>query len=290
MEICRVPLIAVLIFSIHGCTPQDSTAAPSAVPPSSVGSQSSADRVSIVREERYEFPSEYLEGMRHALNLCIESRLILYKDLGKPYDAKSEVMSDEEILNLTTQRTEEYFDGNKHAVIKTGRIIDNDDYGSAPGKSCRMKSVPFKTVDIQQGKNRMLIVEYDFKQNTGNRQILKLPSTNTSPDQPDQHGATRKIAGHECRWNAEVASHLVTPTCTLTPNPIHAGTGVEMVAILKSSGTQTNAAMLLPGTKLSLRSMAKVDEATSIKVGETIPAEKFEFPEDSMAFPLTTVN
>ncbi|RYX92838.1 MAG: hypothetical protein EOO28_20930 [Comamonadaceae bacterium] len=278
------------LMLLQGCSPKepDATAATASAPAAS-GDTSS---VSIVRETKPEFPEKTIAAYREIQQRCFEGREVVAKAQGWAFDPKADAMTDAAILALDTQKTEEYFSGNRYAVIVTGTQFDTQKMGVTQELSCKLTSTPFKSVEIRDGECHSMAVEYDLPETTGRRIETKGLCDKPSTPVVDQGGATVAVAGgQQCKWNVPNANNpLHMDICTLLPNPVHAGTGREMVAIQKKPDTLRNAAQVLPGTTaLSLQSLVTVDAATSITVGGSIPAAKFEAPADSAGFALTEV-
>ena len=272
-------LSAVLLLSLLGCSPQAPDAAPS-------GSKST---VIIVRESKPEFPDKAIARYRELQQRCIEGRIEVAKAQGWAYDPATDAIADADILALDTEKSEEYFDGQKYAVIVTGTQVDGTSFGPTQESNCKLKSMPFKSVDIRDGDCRRMSVEYDLPQSSGRRTEIKGACDKASQDTIDQSGEVVTVAGkQQCRWNKGDGNPLHVPTCTLLPNRLHAGTGLPLIAIRKNLGSLRSADQPLAGTEaLTYQSLVMVEQATSIEVGGSIPAAKFEAPADSTNFPLT---
>lgn len=276
-------LAAGVLLLAQGCSPKEADAAASGVKSS----------VTIVRESKPEFPDKAVAAYRELQQRCMEGRAEVAKAQGWAYDPKADAMSDAAILALDTQKTEEYFDGKKYAVVTSGTRYDGTKFGVTQELSCKLASTPFKSAEIRDGDCHRISVEYDLPDPSGRRIDMKGACDKPSAATVDQSGATVAIAGNQqCRWNKdEPGNPLHIATCTLLPNPVHAGTGMELIAIRKSTDGLRNAGQALPGTEaLSLQSLVMVEQATTIDVGGSIAAAKFEAPADSAAFPLTQAN
>lgn len=272
------PIAAVLLV-LQGCSPEAADAAPSGLKSTAV----------IVRESKPEFPDKAIAKYRELQQRCIEGRIEVAKAQGWAYDPASDAITDTDILALDTEKSEEYFDGQKYAVIVTGTQIDGTSFGPTQEANCKLTSMPFKSVDIRDGDCRRLSVEYDLPQPSGRRTEIKDACDKASVENIDQSGATVTVAGNQqCRWNKDDGNPLHVPTCTLFPNAVHAGTGLPLIAIRKNLDSLRSADQPLPGTEaLTYQSLVMVEQATSIEIGVSIPPDKFEAPADSANFPLT---
>lgn len=275
-------LVAGVLLLAQGCSPKEADAAASGVKSS----------VTIVRESKPEFPDKAIAAYRELQKSCMEGRTEVAKAQGWAYDPAADAMSDAAILALDTQKTEEYFDGNKHAVVVNGTRYDGTKFGVTQELSCKLASTPFKSAEIRDGDCHRISVEYDLPDPSGRRIDMKGACDKPSAATVDQSGATVAVAGQQCRWNKdEPGNPMHIATCTLLPNPVHAGTGLELVAIRKSTDGLRSASQALPGTQaLTLQSLVMVEQATTIDVGGSIAAAKFEAPADSAAFPLSQAN
>lgn len=278
----RVLLVTCVLLMAQGCSPTDAGAAATSV----------KSAVTIVRDSKPEFPDKAIAAYRELQQRCFKSRAEVAKAQGFSYDRQADQMTDAAILALDRQKTEEYFDGKKYAFIVTGTRYDGTRFGVTPELSCKLVSTPFKSADIRDGDCHRISVEYDLPETTGRRSELKGICDKRSAAIVDQTGPTVAVAGNQqCRWNRDDASPLHVATCTLLPMPVHAGTGLELIAIRKSTETLRNAGQALPGTEaLSMQSLVTIEQATTIDIGSPIPAAKFEVPADSAAFPLSQVN
>ena len=277
----RNGLLLLVGLLLHGCSSQADDAV--------YGLQST---VSIVRESKPEFPEKMIAMYRELQLQCIEGRTEVAQAQGWAYDPKADAMTDAAILALDTKKTEEYFDGQKYAVIVTGTRHDNTSLGVTAELSCKLTSTPFKSVDIRDGDCDRISVEYDLPERTGRRIEFKGICDKPTVANIDQSGQTIAVAGNQqCKWNKQEDNPLHIATCSLLPNPIHEGTGLELIAIRKSPDNLRNADQTLPGTEaLTIQSLVTIEEATAIDVGGSIQAEKFEAPADSANFPLTQIN
>lgn len=273
-------LVLCVLLGASGCSPKDADAAAAGV----------KSPVTIVRESKPEFPAQALAAYRELLGRCVESRSELARQQGWAYDPKADAMTDAAILALNTEKTEEYFSGKQYAVITTGTRWNTDTFGAVPDRSCKLTSVPYKAVKIRDGDCHSIDVEYDVPNGTGSTTELKGLCDKPSPPAIDRSGDTAAVGtgGLQCKWNKADSSPLHIPTCTLLPNPVHAGTGRELVAIRKSVNGLRASGETLGGTDaLSFQSLVMVEQASLIDVGGAIAAAKFAPPADSAGFPVT---
>ena len=285
---CGAVLVIAGLALLQACSPREpaaSTAAPVAAP--AAGGKSP---ITIVRESSPEFPDRAIAGYRELQQRCFDGRAVVAKAQGWAYDPKADAISDAGILALDTQTTEEYFDGQKYAIIVTGTRFDSQRLGVTQELSCKLVSTPFKSVDIRDGDCDRTSVEYDLPEPSGRRIETRGLCDKPSAAVVDQSGETATVANHACKWNkANPANPVHMATCTLSPNPIHEGTGMELVAIRKAP-ENLRAAQPLPGAEvLSMQSLVMVEQATTISIGSSIPAAKFQPPADSKGFAVTEV-
>lgn len=275
-------LLTGVLLLAQGCTSKEADAS---------GVKST---VTIVRETKPEFPEKAIARYRELQQRCIEGRSAVAEAQGWAYDPKTDAITDADILALDTQKTEEYFDGAKYAVIVTGTQFDGTHMDATQQEgSCKLASIPFKSVKIDDGDCHSMHVEYDLPESTGRRTEFKGLCDRPSVPIIDQSGETVAVAGtsQQCKWNKPAPSQVHVALCTLLPNPVHAGTGRELVAIHKFPEAMRALDQPAPGTvALTFQSLVTVEQATHIDIGGAIPAAKFEFPADSAAFPLTQVN
>ena len=280
--VCLVTLTSGVLL-LQACSPKEADAA------SSAGQKSS---VLIVRQTQPEFPDKAVAAYRELQQRCMDSRTLVAQAGGPPYDPAADAMTDAAVLALDTQKTEEFFDGSKYAVIVSGTQFDSTRFGVDAATSCKLVSSAFKSAEIRDtaGDCRSLSVEYDLAASTGTRTELKGACDKPTPPVVDQGGATATVAGQPCQWNTADASPMHIASCTLSP-PVHAGTGQELVAVRKSPNLLRDAAQPLPGAKaLTFQSAVTIDQASRIEIGGNIPASAFEAPADSANFPLTRAN
>lgn len=279
----KCAVLTTMAFSallMQGCSPKD------------VNTGGVRSTVTIVRETAPEFPDKALAMYRELQQRCIMGRTVVANAQGWSYNPQADVMTDTQLLALDTLKTEEYFDGGNYAIIVSGNQIDHSNFGTLQENTCKLQSMPLKSVEIRKADCSALNVEYDLRRATG--RIVKLENVCGSQSAPviDQSGETVTVSGtnHQCKWNGNGNnSPLHVPVCSLLPNPIHAGTQRELIAIQKAPAMLGNAAVPLPGTTaLTFQSVAKIERATLINVGDAIPAAKFEAPADSTGFTLSS--
>lgn len=277
----RNGLLLLAGLLLQGCSPQADDAAS--------GLQST---ITIVRESKPEFPEKTIAMYRELQLRCIEGRTEVAQAQGWAYDPEADAMSDAAILALDTKKTEEYFEDQKYAVIVTGTRYDSAPFGVTAELTCKLTSTPFKSVDIRDGDCHRISVEYDLPERSGRRTEFKGICDKPAVANIDQSGQTVVVAGNQqCQWNKHEDNPLHIATCSLLPNPVHAGTGLELIAIRKIPDNLRNAGQALPGSAaLTVQGIVTIEEATAIDVGGSIQAEKFEAPADSANFPLTQIN
>jgi len=273
-----------LLLLVQGCSPKE-------VDTAAIGFKSS---ITIVRETKPEFPAQALASYRELQQRCMEGRAGLAKAQGWTYEPATDAITDAGILALNTQKTEEYFDGAKYAIITTGTQFDSENFGVTQELNCKLLSMPFKSVEIRNGDCHSMNVEYDLSKSTGRRSELKGLCDKHKAPAIDQDGPTVTVAGtgQQCKWNKpDNGNPLHVATCTLLPEPVHAGTGRELLAIRKMTDYLRTSNQPMPGTtSMTIQAGLTIDQATHIDVGGAIPAAKFEFPADSATFGLEKIN
>jgi hypothetical protein len=256
--------------------------------------------VLIIRDSEPEFVNRHLSVMHSIQNGCIKTRALWMKSQGRVYDTKSERWSDDEILELHTKHTEEYFDGPNYATLEIFRVIDNDTYN--PEVGCKPRINIIKRYEIQEGECKSLIVEYNKKKIFENIiQEKNCKYGNKRKDKVYQQGAPETIEGtpYKCKWSPK---EVVTPggnipypkECTLTPKPIHAGTGRRLIANYYESfpfplmRLEMPTEMIAEG-EISDHQFTSVYKVKKLEIGTSIK-DKFKIPDDAKGFTRVDVN
>lgn len=114
-------LAALLVLS--ACSPNDSAAQTAG------GGTKSQTTITIVRERPEEDLPLIWKMMRNTLARCQETKAELARVLGKPYDPQAEALSDDELMKLETEVTEEYFDGDRYAKVVNSSLLKTELWG-----------------------------------------------------------------------------------------------------------------------------------------------------------------
>jgi hypothetical protein len=252
------------------------------------------DGIVLVREKRHDFPDKFAATIREIQSRCFEAKAVIAKAQGWAFDPAAERLTDLEIAALDTERTEEYFSGKRYAKIITGMHYSPAEMEPTREGTCKPVPQPFKSAEVRDdGSCAAMLVEYDLANKTGKRDRLK-GDCRSAPEVPVQAGDPVAVPGTtaQCRWTAPpggnaALARLAVPECTLVPSPVHAGTGRPLVAIRKMPEFLRQSTKALPGTQvIDPQSLVSTEQAVEVGVGVRVPAEKFDWPTDSVGFPL----
>lgn len=253
------------------------------------------DGIVLVREKRHDFPDKFAATIRESQARCFEAKAVIAKAQGWAFDPAVERLTDREIAALDTERTEEFFSGKQYAKIITGMHHFPTEIEPTREGSCKPVPHPFKSAEVRNdGTCELMRIEYDPANKTGTRERLKGGCSST-PEAFTQAGDPVAVPGTtaQCRWtappggNAALAS-MAVPECTLVPSPVHAGTGRPLVAIRKMPEFLRQSTKVLPGMEVTdLQSMVSTEQAVEVSVGVRVSDDKFDWPTDSLGFPLS---
>ncbi len=253
------------------------------------------DGIVLVREKRHDFPDKFAATIRESQARCFEAKAVVAKAQGWAFDPAAERLTDLEIAALDTERTEEYFSGKRYAKIITGMHYFPASMQPTREGTCKPVPQPFKSAEVRNDSAcELMVIEYDPANKTGTRQRLK-GDCRSAPEAPVQAGDLVVVPGttSQCQWTAPpggnaALARLAVPECTLVPSPIHAGTGRPLVAIRKMPEFLRQSTKALPGTEVTdMQSLVSTEQAVEVGVGVRVPAEKFDWPADSLGFPLS---
>ena len=289
-RLCTHAVTAAVALCLAACSPKADTA-PAGAQSGGAGT-GSGDGIIIVREKRHDYPEKFVAGVKELQSRCFEAKAVVAQAQGWAYDPATEQLSDADIAQLDTERIAEYFEGKRYAKLITGTRMDVSKLEPTREGSCKPLPVLFKSVEVHDGKCNVSRAHYDVSGKTGQRELQKDACTPPSKP-PAQDGEPMAVPGTtaQCKWAPKLMVGGValptTPECTLTPSPIHQGTGRPLVAIRKAPDHLRASAAPLPGMQaMDMQSLVTTEHAVQISVGTSIPASTVELPADAASFPL----
>ena len=287
---------AACAFGLPACSPKPAET-PTPVVTASAGageSRSGAnDGIVLVREKRHDFPDKFAATIRELQARCFEAKAVIAKAQGWAFDPATERLTDPEIAALDTERTEEYFSGKRYAKFTSGTQYVPTEMQPTREGTCKLSPHPLKSAEVRNdGTCEVLLIEYDLANKTGTRQRLK-GVCDSPPKASVQAGDPVPVPGTsaQCRWNSPAGgaalARLAASECTLAPSPVHAGTGRPLVAIRKMPEFLRQSKQALPGTEVAdVQSLVSTEQAVVVSIGVRVPDERFDWPIDSLSFPL----
>ncbi len=266
-------LIVLALAALTACSP-DASSSPAA------GGGKATD-ITIVREQVYDDPKDYVAVIRDLIGKCDEARRAMGTQEA-PGSARS--ISDDEILRLAFAHTEERFSGDRYAQDKRTSEIDYQSWGPAPGQSCIPKAISSRVLTIVPAKCKQINVSYDVNGGAGTRE--ELADVCAPAERHDQvTGDLMQLsqAGQTCRWDAPAGQNLVRE-CLLEPLQYYPTSGKPLV-VQSETDRKMMPAHPIADINRVMQALPANEKLVRLEVGTPILASFFEAPPDSKSFP-----
>lgn len=274
-------MVLAALLVLPACSPNDSAA-------QTAGGGTKSQTITIVRERRPEDPAAYLKMMRNTLARCQETKAELARVLGKPYDPQAEALSDDELMKLETEVTEEYFDGDRYAKVVNSSLLKTELWGPNEGESCRPVAKRIRNIRLQPTRCKQIDVAYDLDEGTGIREQAEDICAPRSSGSAEPMGELVDIpgTGHRCRWNVAEGG-APARACLLDPLHFYPSTGADLVVMSTSARQALPAQFPIDDMAMIANGVATVERPLRVEIGKPIAPGVFEVPADAKAFPLS---
>jgi hypothetical protein len=259
---------------------------------------SQSSNVSVVRQQKFKYPSESIGVLMHAQHFCVSLKKAAYEQMGKQYTPPpSETLTARDITALFDIKVEEHFQGTDYARIDSGRRMDfkkfvDDTKSNADIEklNCKIASTPFTIITIEKLDKHITI---QTTKDGGQVEINEIPKhlhQYRTVETPFEFVKVLDVnrSKYKCGLNENMQ------WCYLKDLQVHPGTGKRVVVqiIAPEPGSKHDDPLnaerdaFYDPFKGTVRGayLMMIEDNVSITVGEPIPADKFEIPDFAKNF------